>query len=280
MPLISWGLEGRPITSEASVPVRPRPGAPLDPALASRLDHALSESAAKLLGDSSEVGLLFSGGLDSSFLAAFLSPKWRVSLETIGVAGSTDVQAAREGAQILGLPWELHEITADHLTRIQHQFREELDGLREPQRGVATAFALAVEAASQRLLICGQGADELFFGYAHYRGHSAATRLRLRAADLERLQHQDWPLAQRLATACGRRVVAPFLDAQFIHLILQLPAAFAEDLIETKPLLRAWARGRGLSTVLAERPKRALQYGSGVSKLLRRQDRRRTKPSD
>ncbi|MFZ1024086.1 MAG: asparagine synthase C-terminal domain-containing protein [Thermoplasmata archaeon] len=251
----------------------------IDGSLTSQLDRVLSDSSVKILGDATEIGVLFSGGLDSSFLAAFLAPGWRVTLETIGVAGSPDFRAAQEGAQLLGLPWVFHKVGLDDIRKIRLQFRAELDGLREPRRGVAIAFALAVERASKPLLVCGQGADELFFGYAHYQGQSAAARRLRRAEDLNRLERDDWPLAQRLAIACGRTVVAPFLDPKFIDLVLQLPADFDEEEFESKPLLRAWARERGLPPILADRPKRALQYGSGISKLLKREDRRGSKPS-
>ncbi|MFZ0891239.1 MAG: asparagine synthase C-terminal domain-containing protein [Thermoplasmata archaeon] len=263
--------------NEASESERTQRKVLLDRTLASQLDQVLLESAVRALAGTPEIGVLFSGGLDSSFLAAFLSRKWQVTLESIGVAGSPDALAAREGAELLGLPWLSHEIGGDDLRRIRLRFHHEFDGLREPRRGVAVAFALALELASKPILVCGQGADELFFGYAHYRGLSIPSRLRRRAEDLERLEHDDWPLAQRLAGACGRRVVAPFLDPQFVRLILQLPEGVAAEGLETKPLLRAWARERGLSATLAGRPKRALQYGSGISKLLEQEDRRQPK---
>jgi asparagine synthase (glutamine-hydrolysing) len=247
----------------------------VDPALVAALDRALLAATVKTLGNERPVGVLFSGGLDSSFLAAFLSTRWSVTLETIGVPGSPDFLAAQEGAQLLGLPWVFHEVGLEDLRRVRLRFRAELAGLREPRRGVAIAFALAVEEAGSPILVCGQGADELFFGYAHYRGQSAEVRRRRRAEDLNRLEGGDWPLAQHLAAACGRTVVAPFLDPQLVALVLQLPSEFAEEGVENKQLLRGWARWRGLPPTLANRPKRALQYGSGVSKLLEREDRRR-----
>ena len=246
----------------------------LDSALRTQLDNALEASIQEMLGEPAPIGVLFSGGLDSSFLAVFLSERWPVTLETVGVAGSSDLRAAHEGAELLRLPWNFHEIQINDVRAFQLEFRSELQGLREPRRSVAVAFGLAVEKASALHLVCGQGADELFLGYAHYRGKAVSARRTLRQEDLDRLLQEDWPLAQRFAQACGRTIAAPLLDPRMIDLILRLPDRFIAESPETKPLLRAWARAHGLPEPLAGRPKQALQYGSGISKIVEREDRR------
>jgi asparagine synthase (glutamine-hydrolysing) len=262
---------------EARGSATPRSGEMLDPTVLRLLDKTLQDSFQRLLGAPAPVGVLFSGGLDSSFLAAFLSPRWPVTLETVGVPGCRDSRAAQEGAELLGLPWISHEIGEEEIRDWRIQFRSELEGLREPRYSVAIAFGLALKKASARLLICGQGADELFLGYAHYRGKSISARRALREEDLDRLLRHDWPLAQRIARTYGRTVVAPFLDAALIDLVLRLPDSSVEEFPETKPLLRAWARAEGLVESLAGRPKVALQYGSGISRLVEHELRRETR---
>ena len=59
----------------------------------------------------------------------------------------------------------------------------------------------------------GQGADELFFGYAHFRRltlEEAQARQRL---DLARLLDFEWPRAQRIAESLGHDLRSPFLDS-------------------------------------------------------------------
>ncbi len=246
----------------------------LDHLLESRLSDALLASSRSLFGAPERLTVLFSGGLDSSFLASFLSARWPVRLATMGVTGSPDLLAAREGAALLGLPWTPCEVGTNDVQELLHQFPAELEELREPGRSVAIAFGLAIAKSPTGRLVCGQGADELFFGYAHYRGRSPTDRRARRQEDLHRLLRDDWPLAQRLAAAYGRDVAAPFLDPRFIDLVLELPENFLTEGTETKPLLRSWARARKLPEQLAGRPKRALQYGAGISRLVRIVDRR------
>jgi asparagine synthase (glutamine-hydrolysing) len=259
-------IEAPSVAGAAEVPCFPTD-------LFSRLDAALLSASEKLLPPSTTVGVLFSGGLDSSFLAKFLSRVWPVRLETIGVSDSPDFHAAREGADLLRLPWDFHEVGLKDIRDVRQRFRSRLEGLSEPRRSVAISFALALDKASGHCLVCGQGADELFLGYAHYRGHSTSERRILQLDDLNRLRRDDWPLTQQLAIACRRKLVAPFLAEAIQDVILPLPESYLVETRNTKPLLRAWARRHGLPEKLVARPKRALQYGTGVARLVKTEDR-------
>jgi asparagine synthase (glutamine-hydrolysing) len=139
----------------------------------------------------------------------------------------------------------------------------------EPRRSVLVALALAFEVPSTGPLLLGQGADELFAGYAHFRGLSEPEAENRRASDWRKLVDEDWPATLDLAKSAGVRLGAPFLDPEVSG------AAFAQRLSVvgeselTKPLLREWAKHRGIPESIAKRPKRAIQYGSGVSALVR-----------
>jgi len=64
--------------------------------------------------------------------------------------------------------------------------------------------------------------------------------------------------------------VAPFLDPVFVAAATAVPIESRLPTPGAKSLWRAWARSRGLPAAIAERPKRALQYGTGVERWLRR----------
>ncbi|MCI4362600.1 MAG: asparagine synthase-related protein, partial [Thermoplasmata archaeon] len=139
----------------------------------------------------------------------------------------------------------------------------------EPRRSVLVALALAFDVPSPGTFLLGQGADELFGGYAHFRGLSEPAAESRRNSDWRKLVEEDWPATRDLANAAGVVLGAPYLDPEFSQLALaqRLPMVGTPGL--TKPLLREWAKHRGIPQTLADRPKRAFQYGSGISPLVR-----------
>ncbi|HYK93992.1 MAG TPA: asparagine synthase-related protein, partial [Thermoplasmata archaeon] len=123
-------------------------------------------------------------------------------------------------------------------------------------------------------LVTGQGADELFHGYAHFRGLSLADRLSRASADLERLTEHEWPRFQRMSAGAGRQIVAPYLDDEFVRAVQREASSIAvASEGEPKRTLRELARHLGVPAELAARPKKAMQYGSGIGRLVREFDR-------
>lgn len=234
------------------------------------LDRALAASLAPYRSGRDELGLLFSGGIDSALLAWELRKRPGLRLFTVGTEGSPDLRAAALAARVLELPWEGAVVTAGEVETIARRVAPELAGTASVARSVLTAFAVAVARAHSVRLLCGQGADELFLGYAHFRGLDPAEAARRAREDLERLRKEDWPRAQRVAARLGRSVDAPYLEPGFVLAASGIPLPLRMPGSEPKALLRAWAVHRGLSAELAQRPKRALQYGSGIDRLLRR----------
>lgn len=237
------------------------------------LAHALHGAIERAAGGSRELTILYSGGLDSSVIAWVLRPA-RPRLFTIGAPGSADLESARSGARELGLPVEEGLVNGSRVRRTLDRWAEELVPLKEPARSVAVATALALEMAPPGRLLMGQGADELFLGYAHFRGLSAAEARLRQVADWSALVDRDWPRAQRIARALGRELVSPYLDHEVEAAARACAASsLGKEGEPMKPMLRAAARVLGLPDSLATRPKRALQYGSGVARLLREADR-------
>ncbi len=214
--------------------------------------------------------LLFSGGVDSTLLAWEFRTRPDLRLVTIGVAGSPDLRAAESAAREIGLPHAAVEITDREIFAVEADLREELPRENMVVRSVLVALALAIRAAPAEELLCGQGADELFLGYAHFRGLGASEAAARARSDLARLLEDDWPRSERIAHRFGRRLRSPYLDPGFIAAALAVPIDRRLPGDMPKAFFRAWAEHRGLPPSLARRPKRAMQYGSGVDRLLRR----------
>ncbi len=220
-------------------------------------------------GGDRPVSVLYSGGLDSSLVAWGVRDLAGVELVTVGVRDSPDLRAAREGARLLGLPWVGRTIDLLDIERILRAEEPALATVSPVSRAVLVGTALALDSANNEDVLCGQGADELFLGYAHFDHLSARDTIAQRKGDLDRLLLQDWPRSRAIATRRGRRLGSPFLDPPFLKLASGLSIDRLRSGPGRKPLLRELATALGLPPVLANRPKKAFQYGSGIARALR-----------
>jgi asparagine synthase (glutamine-hydrolysing) len=236
-----------------------------------RLGEALTAALEPLR---SRVGcaLLFSGGVDSGLLAWELRSAPGLTLATIGREGSSDLVAAERASEELGLGWTAAVLTDSEVLAMAHRIEPETRGLSPTARAVEVAMALAVARAPPGVVACGQGADELFYGYAHLRGSGAPESDRRADEDLQRLMSEAWPRSRRIAHTMGRELVAPYLAPEFLVAARRIPAAERRAGPAPKQAFRTFAQHRGLPRSIAERPKKALQFGTGVDRLLRRSE--------
>lgn len=238
------------------------------------LGEALETALAPIREDPHQVGVLFSGGVDSVLLAWELRHRRETVLCTMGRAGSPDLTAGKTGAERLGLPWEGCVVDESQVRLAEVRFEEELSMVPKVTQSVLVSLALAIERATPSLLVCGQGADELFLGYAHYRGLAPAEADRRSREDLARLHGTDWPRTLAIARKVGKRLAAPYLSERFESAALHVPIRARLPRDQPKRFLRDWALERGVPPDLVERPKKAVQYGSGVELMMRRGRRR------
>jgi asparagine synthase (glutamine-hydrolysing) len=234
------------------------------------LDVAWEEALSPLRAPTGPLVVLFSGGVDSGLLAWELRSGPNVSLFTVGTDGADDLPRSRAAAERLGLPWSAQRLGPEELDAVVAATARELEGVPRPRRGIFLALGAAVSRAPLGTLLVGQGADELFLGYAHYRGLDGVAAARRAGADLDLLLGSDWPRTVAIASRFGRSVLAPYLHPSFVRAALSVPIEARLPLPMPKAWFRAWARQRGLPEPLVSAPKRAIQYGSGVDRLLRR----------
>lgn len=238
---------------------------PIVRGVVSRLHQAMTV----VLRGSPRVSVLYSGGLDSSLVASVAGEISSVELVTVGVRGSPDLTAAERGARALDLAWTDRTIERSDIERVLRSDNSLLADANRASRAVLVGLALALEVASHPRVLCGQGADELFLGYAHFEGLSAADTRRKQQEDLDRLLGSDWPRSVRLAQTRGKDLRSPYLEPEF----LSHARGISIDQLRwgggRKPLLREVAVEVGVPSELVARPKKAFQYGSGIERLMR-----------
>ena len=235
----------------------------------SRLDAALTRALAPWRESPRELALLFSGGVDSSLLAWELRERPGLRLVTVGTPGSPDLTAAEASAEALGLRWSGAVVSEEQVRAMGGRIASESRDLGRVSQSVLTALAIALEQAGTEAVLCGQGVDELFLGYAHFRGLGPSEAEARSREDWRRLVEEDWPRTERIAALLGRTIAAPYLHPEFVAAARSVPLDQRLPGSEAKTYFRKWARHRGLPEELVRRPKRAMQYGSGIDRVLR-----------
>lgn len=221
------------------------------------------ERAVALRAD--EGAVAFSGGLDSALVAALA----RRPCVVVGIAGSHDLARARHAATHLDLDLEEVEIPP---ARVEEALRAVLPAIPDPNPVdtaiAATLYFVAEWAAGSGhgRILGGQGADELFGGYARYRdGGDPAVLLARDAASLPGQVARD----QAVAGLFGCAFSMPYLDLAVVRAARALdPSTLVRGRLSKSPLRDAAAAW--VPPDIALYPKKAMQYGSGISRELRR----------
>ncbi len=228
-------------------------------------------SAIKSQVQDQDIAVAFSGGLDSGLVAAIAKDYARsVTLYTSGKDKSYDVVMAQEMSEQLGLPWLHIPLTKEN---IEPRLREMIS-ITATSSPLTLSFELPLffvcRTVREKYVLGGQGSDELFAGYSKYIGLTDEELDRMRKADLGKLISSTIPHETKIADHFGKKILYPYLDP------LVAMQVNAMDLKELKPvdqdhrkmLLRQIARNLGYPFI-ADKKKKAAQYGSGTMDLVR-----------
>lgn len=186
-------------------------------------------------------GVLLSGGLDSSIIAALTqrhagmrvedkeqSPAWwpRLHSFAVGLEGSPDLAAA--------------EKVAAHIGTVHHGFtftiQEGLDALDEVVYHLETYDVTTIRAATPmyllarkihamgiKMVLSGEGADEIFGGYLYFhKAPNARAFHEETVRKLSRLHSYDCLRANKAMSAWGVEARVPFLDREFLDVAMSL----------------------------------------------------------
>ncbi len=222
------------------------------------------------------VGAFLSGGLDSSLLA-MLARRELPELHTfaVGLEGSSDLAAAATVARAIGSRHHECELTpammADALESVVvalESYDAALVRSALPTWFVSRLAAITRTSAGERIkvVLTGEGADELFAGYDYlrnYTGHVLEDELNRLLSSLHNLNLQR---VDRMTMAHALEARVPFLDLGLverimrIHPVLKQCSAFGQ----AKGLLRA-AYSSDLPPEIIQRKKLEFAQGASVS---------------
>ncbi len=197
-----------------------------------RIRAALIESVDRQMRGGGEIGALLSGGLDSSLITAIAARIARdrgCTLKTfaVGAEGAPDLVAAREVAEALGT--EHFELTYSE-TEALERLPEVVQGLEnfDPslvRSAVANDFVAEVAARHVDVVLCGEGADEIFGGYAYLARFDDADALQRALIDgLEQGHNIGFQRVDRTTTRHGLVARMPFVAKAMIETAFAIPA--------------------------------------------------------
>ncbi|RAP53524.1 MAG: hypothetical protein BZ138_00575, partial [Methanosphaera sp. rholeuAM270] len=234
------------------------------------LKENITSSVQKRVQNLDEVALLFSAGVDSTLIAVLLK-RYGVdtTLYTVGTKNSQDLQYARKTADDMGLPLKTWIIDEEI---IEENFIPTLNIIEDSnlmKLGVGMTINLTSRLASKdghRVMLSGQGADELFCGYNRYkRKYDNNEKLQKELEyDLNNMYHVNLERDDKATMANSIELRVPYLDKNVIRTALKTPTAYMLESPEDnlrKHILRDVAHELGVPEYIAYRPKKAAQYG-------------------
>jgi asparagine synthase (glutamine-hydrolysing) len=238
--------------------------------------QALEDAVVSHLMSDVPVGAFLSGGLDSSLIAAIARRHVR-QLHTfaVGVEGSSDLLAARYVAQHIGSIHHELIFTAEETLALLPEILYYLESFDQDlvRSAIPCYFCARLAADHVKVILTGEGADELFAGYQYYKTYRRPDALHqeLRRS-INSLHNLNLQRVDRLTMRHGLEARVPFLDTPFIHLGLGIPAALKLKLQGNGQAIEKWILRKACEDLLPPdilwRGKEKFGEGSGTIDML------------
>ncbi|MCL1670807.1 asparagine synthase B [Elizabethkingia ursingii] len=249
------------------------------------LRKGLEDAVHRQLMSDVPYGVLLSGGLDSSIIAAvtakFASKRiesgdtqeaWYPRLHSfaVGLEGSPDLAAARKAADHIG---SVHH-------EVKYTIQEGLDAIRDVIYHLETYDVTTIRASTPmyllarviksmgiKMVLSGEGSDELFGGYLYFhKAPSAQAFHEENVRKLGKLHLYDCLRANKSLMAWGIEGRVPFLDKEFMDVAMTINP---QDKMITPERMEKWVLRKAFEDILPEsiawRQKEQFSDGVGYS---------------
>ena len=238
--------------------------------------QGLEEAVASHLMSDVPVGAFLSGGLDSSVLAAIA----RHHLDdfhtfSVGLAGSRDIEAARHVAAHIGSIHHEYLMTPDEVVEKLPEIVNALESFDQDlvRSAIPTYFCSRLAAEHVKVILTGEGADELFAGYAYHKALTdPATLHRELCRSVSTLHNINLQRVDRLTMVHSLEGRVPFLGTDFIALALTVPPELKMVTLDGGRLVEKWILRKACEDLLPHdivwRTKEQFDEGSGTVDLL------------
>ena len=248
---------------------------------AEQLQELLQHSVRERVSGLKKVGVAFSGGLDSS-LVAVLAKKCGVSVLLIHVSleNQTETDEALKAAEELQLPIQVHLYKQSDVEKIVPKVIELIEEPDPIKASIGVPFywnSKEAAAAGYRVLLAGQGADELFGGYQRYVteyiqfGNEKVRKTMFH--DVAAIHESNIERDEKICDYHDVELRLPFASYPVAEFAMSLPSELkfeknADSL--RKLVLRKVAENLGVPEDITKKPKKAVQYGTGINNAIKK----------
>ncbi len=246
---------------------------------AETLQKLLEESVRKRVSGIKEVAVAFSGGLDSS-VVAFLAKKCQanVHLFHVSLENHPETEEAKRAADEMKLPLYVYLFREADVEKVVSSVVELIEEADPIKASIGVPFYWTSEKAAEagfRVLLAGQGADEFFGGYQRYVNdylmHGKEKVRKTMFDDVVKLHENNIERDVKICSFHDVELRLPFSSYKIAKFAVNLPLELKiERNADTrrKLVLRKVAVNMGLSLSIVEKPKKAVQYATGINDAL------------
>jgi len=248
---------------------------------AKELQTLLQQSVKNRVLGLKEVAVAFSGGLDSSIIA-FLAKNSGVDVHLIHVSleAQPETEHAKTVAEELKLPIHVYLYHEEDVEKVLPKVLwliEEPDPLKT---SIGIPICWTAEKAAEmnfKVMLAGQGADELFGGYRRYvNDYSRYGSEKVREtifSDIVKMYDVNFERDFKICNYHNVELRLPFATYQMAKFAVDLPVelkiAMKDDGLR-KLVLRRVAENLGIPQFIVRKPKRAIQYATGTNEALKK----------
>jgi len=250
-------------------------------AAAKNLKRLLQQSVSRGLETSEEISLAFSGGLDSSIIAQVAKNLGAdIDLVFVSLEKQAEIEHAKKAAEALELPFHIQLYEEKEVEKDLRKVLWLIEESNPVQASIAIPVFWIAENASKTgfsVLLAGQGADELFAGYERYLSDYVNygpeyTRKKI-FDDVKNMCKTNFERDSKICSYHNLELRLPFATCDLAEFALSLPLhlkiAPSRNRLR-KIVLRRLAKDIGLPDFIVEKPKKAIQYGTGVNNVLKK----------
>lgn len=237
------------------------------------LRDVIGRAVEKRLMSDVPLGTFLSGGLDSSIITALVRQHvHRLHTVAVGMEGTPDLEAARSVARHLETIHHECVFTADEVLEalpaiIFHLESFDVDLVRS---AIPCYFASRLASEHMKVVLTGEGADELFAGYRYHRSLHRPNRLQDELVrSVAALHNMNLQRVDRMTMAHSIEGRVPFLDVDVIELALRIPTDLK---LRGAPPVEKWILRKAFEDMLPGnivwREKTQFDEGSGTADLV------------